>query len=208
MSPVVKKVRLDGTTLTSDNASAATADAKIYFNQDMDSDTLRNITVTSDGGETVGANIAYDSSDYSCTLQFTDTLSAETKYTINVPASVKTTDGRALAREYNGVFTTGEGVMYISDPVISKNGDVVTAKVTGVNQTGASGKYMLILACYDGNKLISVKYDPKSYTASDKTLNSELTYTVPSTATSFSAQAMLWDGFEKMIPIKPAAELQ
>ena len=190
MSAVVKKVRLGDDELTSKDSSAATTDIKVYFNQDMDAATLDNISVSAADGSAVDKDVTYNAETYCATLKLKGMLRAKTAYTINVPTAVKTADGRALAREYNGVFTTGEGTLFVSNPTL-KNGDVdatkentkandtLTAKVSVINQTGSSDELVLILAAYDGDKLIDLKYDPKTYTASDVNFELTTTYTVP-----------------------------
>ncbi len=215
MNAVVKKVRLGNDELTSKNASASTTDIKIYFNQDMKQDTLSNISVS--GAET--ESISYDADTYCATLKLKGMLKAKTNYAINVPTTVMTVDGRELSRAYNGVFTTGEGVMYVSNPTLkngteaataanTKVGDTLTANVSVINQTGSDGEYVLILAAYDGDKLIGLKYDPKVFTASDTSFESTLTYVVPNTEDEFNVQVMLWNGFDNMLPIKEAISLK
>lgn len=219
MSAVVKKVRLDDGELTSKSASAATTDIKVYFNQDMDATTLDSISVSAADGSAVDKDVTYNADTYCAMLKLKGMLRAKTAYTINVPTTVKTADGRALAREYAGVFTTGEGTLFVSNPTL-KNGDVdatkenakagntLTAKVSVINQTGSSDELVLILAAYDGDKLIDLKYDPKAYTAADTNFELTTTYTIPENVGDLNVQVMLWNGFNKMMPVKGAITLE
>lgn len=219
MSAVVKKVRLDDGELTSKSASAATTDIKVYFNQDMDATTLDSISVSAADGSAVDKDVTYNADTYCAMLKLKGMLRAKTAYTINVPTTVKTADGRALAREYAGVFTTGEGTLFVSNPTL-KNGDVdatkentkagntLTAKVSVINQTGSSDDLVLILAAYDGDKLIDLKYDPKAYTAADTNFELTTTYTIPENVGDLNVQVMLWNGFNKMMPVKGAITLE
>lgn len=219
MSAVVKKVRLGDGELTSKSASAATTDIKVYFNQDMDATTLDSISVSAADGSAVDKDVTYNADTYCAMLKLKGMLRAKTAYTINVPTTVKTADGRALAREYAGVFTTGEGTLFVSNPTL-KNGDVdatkenakvgntLTAKVSVINQTGSSDELVLILAVYDGDKLIDLKYDPKAYTAADTNFELTTTYTIPENVGDLNVQVMLWNGFNKMMPVKGAITLE
>ena len=219
MSAVVKKVRLDDGELTSKSASAATTDIKVYFNQDMDATTLDSISVSAADGSAVDKDVTYNADTYCAMLKLKGMLRAKTAYTINVPTTVKTADGRALAREYAGAFTTGEGTLFVSNPTL-KNGDVdatkentkagntLTAKVSVINQTGSSDDLVLILAAYDGDKLIDLKYDPKAYTAADTNFELTTTYTIPENVGDLNVQVMLWNGFNKMMPVKGAITLE
>lgn len=219
MSAVVKKVRLGDDELTSKNSSAATTDIKVYFNQNMDATTLDSISVSAADGSAVDKDVTYNADTYCAMLKLKGMLRAKTAYTINVPTTVKTADGRALAREYAGVFTTGEGTLFVSNPTLkngdvdatkenAKVGDTLTAKVSVINQTGSSDELVLILAVYDGDKLIDLKYDPKTYTASDVNFELTATYTVPENIGDLNVQAMLWNGFNKMMPVKGAITLE
>lgn len=219
MSAVVKKVRLGDGELTSKSASAATTDIKVYFNQDMDATTLDSISVSAADGSAVDKDVTYDADTYCATLKLKGMLKAKTAYTINVPTTVKTADGRALARAYAGAFTTGEGTLFVSNPTL-KNGDVdatkentkagntLIAKVSVINQTGSSDDLVLILAAYDGDKLIDLKYDPKAYTAADTNFELRTTYTIPENVGDLNVQVMLWNGFNKMMPVKGAITLE
>lgn len=219
MSAVVKKVRLDDGELTSKSASAATTDIKVYFNQDMDATTLDSISVSAADGSAVDKDVTYNADTYCAMLKLKGMLRAKTAYTINVPTTVKTADGRALARAYAGAFTTGEGTLFVSNPTL-KNGDVdatkentkvgntLTAKVSVINQTGSSDDLVLILAAYDGDKLIDLKYDPKAYTAADTNFELTTTYTIPENVGDLNVQVMLWNGFNKMMPVKGAITLE
>ena len=219
MSAVVKKVRLDDGELTSKSTSAATTDIKVYFNQDMDATTLDSISVSAADGSAVDKDVTYNADTYCAMLKLKGMLRAKTAYTINVPTTVKTADGRALAREYAGAFTTGEGTLFVSNPTL-KNGDVdatkentkagntLTAKVSVINQTGSSDDLVLILAAYDGDKLIDLKYDPKAYTAADTNFELTTTYTIPENVGDLNVQVMLWNGFNKMMPVKGAITLE
>ena len=219
MSAVVKKVRLDDGELTSKGASAATTDIKVYFNQNMDATTLDNISIAAADSSAVNKDVTYDADTYCATLKLKGMLKAKTAYTINVPTTVKTADGRALARAYAGAFTTGEGTLFVSNPTL-KNGDVdatkentkagntLTAKVSVINQTGSSDDLVLILAAYDGDKLIDLKYDPKAYTAADTNFELTTTYKVPENVGDLNVQVMLWNGFNKMMPVKGAITLE
>ena len=219
MSAVVKKVRLGDGELTSKSASAATTDIKVYFNQDMDATTLDSISVSAADGSAVDKDVTYNADTYCAMLKLKGMLRAKTAYTINVPTTVKTADGRALAREYAGVFTMGEGTLFVSNPTL-KNGDVdatkenakvgntLTAKVSVINQTGSSDELVLILAVYDGDKLIDLKYDPKAYTAADTNFELTTTYTIPENVGDLNVQVMLWNGFNKMMPVKGAITLE
>lgn len=219
MSAVVKKVRLDDGELTSKSASAATTDIKVYFNQDMDATTLDSISVSAADGLAVDKDVTYDADTYCATLKLKGMLKAKTAYTINVPTTVKTADGRALARAYAGAFTTGEGTLFVSNPTLkngdvdatkenTKAGDTLTAKVSVINQTGSSDDLVLILAAYDGDKLIDLKYDPKAYTAADTNFELTTTYTIPENVGDLNVQVMLWNGFNKMMPVKGAITLE
>ena len=219
MSAVVKKVRLDDGELTSKSTSAATTDIKVYFNQDMDATTLDSISVSAADGSAVDKDVTYNADTYCAMLKLKGMLRAKTAYTINVPTTVKTADGRALARAYAGAFTTGEGTLFVSNPTL-KNGDVdatkentkagntLTAKVSVINQTGSSDDLVLILAAYDGDKLIDLKYDPKAYTAADTNFELTTTYTIPENVGDLNVQVMLWNGFNKMMPVKGAITLE
>lgn len=219
MSAVVKKVRLDDGELTSKSTSAATTDIKVYFNQDMDATTLDSISVSAADGSAVDKDVTYNADTYCAMLKLKGMLRAKTAYTINVPTTVKTADGRALARAYAGAFTTGEGSLFVSNPTL-KNGDVdatkentkagntLTAKVSVINQTGSSDDLVLILAAYDGDKLIDLKYDPKAYTAADTNFELTTTYTIPENVGDLNVQVMLWNGFNKMMPVKGAITLE
>ncbi len=219
MSAVVKKLRLDDGELTSKSASAATTDIKVYFNQDMDATTLDSISVSAADGSAVDKDVTYNADTCCAMLKLKGMLRAKTAYTINVPTTVKTADGRALAREYAGVFTTGEGTLFVSNPTL-KNGDVdatkentkagntLTAKVSVINQTGSSDDLVLILAAYDGDKLIDLKYDPKAYTAADTNFELTTTYTIPENVGDLNVQVMLWNGFNRMMPVKGAITLE
>lgn len=219
MSAVVKKVRLGDDELTSKDSSAATTDIKVYFNQNMDATTLDNISIDAADSSAVDKNVTYDADTYCATLKLKGMLKAKTAYTINVPTTVKTADGRALARAYAGAFTTGEGTLFVSNPTL-KNGDVdatkentkagntLTAKVSVINQTGSSDDLVLILAAYDGDKLIDLKYDPKAYTAADTNFELTTTYKVPENVGDLNVQVMLWNGFGKMMPVKGAITLE
>ena len=219
MSAVVKKVRLDDGELTSKSTSAATTDIKVYFNQDMDATTLDSISVSAADGSAVDKDVTYNADTYCAMLKLKGMLRAKTAYTINVPTTVKTADGRALAREYAGVFTTGEGTLFVSNPTLkngdvdatkenAKVGDTLTAKVSVINQTGSSDELVLILAVYDGDKLIDLKYDPKAYTAADTNFELTTTYTIPENVGDLNVQVMLWNGFNKMMPVKGAITLE
>ena len=219
MSAVVKKVRLGDDELTSKDSSAATTDIKVYFNQNMDTTTLNNISIDAADSSAVDKDVTYNADTYCATLKLKGMLKAKTAYTINVPTTVKTADGRALAREYVGAFTTGEGTLFVSNPTL-KNGDVdatkentkagntLTAKVSVINQTGSSDDLVLILAAYDGDKLIDLKYDPKAYTAADTNFELTTTYTIPENVGDLNVQVMLWNGFGKMMPVKGAITLE
>lgn len=219
MSAVVKKVRLGDDELTSKDSSAATTDIKVYFNQNMDATTLDNISIDAADSSAVDKDVTYDADTYCATLKLKGMLKAKTAYTINVPTTVKTADGRALARAYAGAFTTGEGTLFVSNPTL-KNGDVdatkentkegntLTAKVSVINQTGSSDDLVLILAAYDGDKLIDLKYDPKAYTAADTNFELTTTYKVPENVGDLNVQVMLWNGFNKMMPVKGAITLE
>lgn len=220
LSAVVKKVRLGDGELTSKDSSAATTEIKVYFNQDMDATTLENISVSPVGGSAVEKDVSYDKDTYCATLKLKGMLKAKTQYTINVPTTVKTADNRALSREYAGVFTTGEGALFISNPTLkngdvdatkenTKAGDTLTAKVSVINQTGSNDDLILILAVYDGNKLIDLKYVPKTYTATDTDFELTTTpYTVPENVGDLNVQVMLWNNFNKMLPVKSAITLE
>ena len=219
MSAVVKKVRLGDDELTSKDSSAATTDIKVYFNQDMDTTTLNNISIDAADGSAVDKDVTYDADTYCATLKLKGMLKAKTAYTINVPTTVKTADVRALARAYAGAFTTGEGTLFVSNPTLkngdvdatkenTKTGDTLTAKVSVINQTGSSDDLVLILAAYDGDKLIDLKYDPKAYTAADTNFELTTTYTVPENVGDLNVQVMLWNGFNKMMPVKGAITLE
>ena len=219
MSAVVKKVRLGDDELTSKDSSAATTDIKVYFNQNMDTTTLDNISVSAADSSAVDKDVTYNADTYCATLKLKGMLKAKTAYTINVPTTVKTADGRALARAYAGAFTTGEGTLFVSNPTL-KNGDVdatkentkagdsLTAKVSVINQTGSNDDLVLILAAYDGDKLIDLKYDPKAYTAADTNFELTTTYKVPENVGDLNVQVMLWNGFGKMMPVKGAITLE
>ena len=219
MSAVVKKVRLGDDELTSKDSSAATTDIKVYFNQNMDPTTLDNISIDAADSSAVDKDVTYNADTYCATLKLKGMLKAKTAYTINVPTTVKTADGRALARAYAGAFTTGEGTLFVSNPTL-KNGDVdatkentkagntLTAKVSVINQTGSSDDLVLILAAYDGDKLIDLKYDPKAYTAADTNFELTTTYKVPENVGDLNVQVMLWNGFGKMMPVKGAITLE
>lgn len=219
MSAVVKKVRLGDDELTSKDSSAATTDIKVYFNQNMDTTTLNNISIDAADGSAVDKDVTYDADTYCATLKLKGMLKAKTAYTINVPTTVKTADGRALARAYAGAFTTGEGTLFVSNPTLkngdldatkenTKAGDTLTAKVSVINQTGSSDDLVLILAAYDGDKLIDLKYDPKAYTAADTNFELTTTYTIPENVGDLNVQVMLWNGFGKMMPVKGAITLE
>lgn len=219
MSAVVKKVRLGDDELTSKDSSAATTNIKVYFNQNMDATTLNNISIDAADSSAVDKDVTYDADTYCATLKLKGMLKAKTAYTINVPTTVKTADGRALARAYAGAFTTGEGTLFVSNPNIkngdvdatkenTKAGDTLTAKVSVINQTGSSDDLVLILAAYDGDKLIDLKYDPKAYTAADTNFELTTTYTIPENVGDLNVQVMLWNGFGKMMPVKGAITLE
>lgn len=210
--PVVKSVRFDSKG-ASDAVDLDTKEIKIYFNTDMNEDTLGGILI--DGAVYSGAYSA-DEKAYVITVS---SLIKDTNYIIYVPTTVESANGIALGREYNGVFHTEKGKFEVTSFTLKEGnddatyagtaaGDTLTAAVTIKNQAGREGSYVLIYAVYDGNRLEKVDYVQVPFDTENEMVTKDIDFVIPETENELDVKVMLWENFASIRPILKAIDLK
>ena len=153
-----------------DKVDAETKYVKIDFASAMDASTLDNIKL-SNGSAAVAATGAASSDNKTYTLTLNENLAVSTEYTLNIPQTVKTSDGAVLAREYNGKIMTTAGVFRVDLFDIQKNGatvqksdiakgDTVNAVVNITNTEGRVGTAYVCICVYNNNVMTGVNFLP------------------------------------------------
>ena len=114
----------DGSTGVS-TSTAVTA----TFSRGMDASTITSssFTLKGPGGSTVAAGVAYDPATLKATLTPNAQLSPSTSYTANLAATIKASDGTALASSVGWGFTTGTGSTPLSTVRINAGGGAYTS---------------------------------------------------------------------------------
>lgn len=218
----IKFITPDGKEATETaNVSAATNTIELNFTTPMNLTSLQNsVTIKAKNGENVGysGKLSKDYKTYIMTLN--DVLSTETEYAVKVGSGVKAYTGESIERENTIDFTTAKGEMTGTFKSVKIGGNDVTAVsqlTTGttmditidyVNTLGTEElNGYVIVAYFNGNKLIKADYGAKIERAADvKSEIIKLERAVPDFGTEIltSAKLMFWNGLDKMIPITDA----
>ena len=221
----IKFITPDGKEATKTaNVSAATNTIELNFTTPMDLTSLQNsVTIMAKNGENVGysGKLSKDYKTYIMTLN--DVLSTETEYAVKVGSGVKAYTGESIEIENTIDFTTAKGEMTGTFKSVKIGGNDVTAVsqlTTGttmditidyVNTLGTEAlNGYVIVAYFNGNKLIKADYGAKIERAADvKSETIKLERAVPNfgTETLTSAKLMFWNGLDKMIPITDAYQI-
>ncbi|MDD6916679.1 MAG: Ig-like domain-containing protein [Eubacteriales bacterium] len=191
-----------------DKVDCETKYVKIDFTAAMKADTLTNINL-SNGSTAVNMTGTPSNANKTYTLELTDKLAKSTNYTLNIPKSVKTEDGKSFARDYNGAITTTAGVFRVdlldiqkdSNSVTTTNGiaagESVNAVVKITNTEGREGEAYLCVCVYNDKVLKQIKFEKID-------LSNETEKSIPITVQSIDKlkiKAFLWNNFEAMKPL-------
>lgn len=190
-----------------DKVDSATKYVKIDFTEAMSPDTLENIKLMQ-GSTAVGATDAASNDNKTYTLTLTDNLATSADYTLNIPASVKTSSGNPLARAYEGKVKTTAGTFKIAPLDIQKGGvsvaksninvnDKIDAVVNITNTEGREGEAYLCICVYNDDVMTQVNFAKID-------LKTESTKSVPITVAStanIKVKAFLWNDFATMKPL-------
>lgn len=190
-----------------DKVDCETKYVKIDFTSAMDESTLSNINL-SNGSNAVAATGEASNDNKTYTLTLTNKLATNTEYTLNIPTTVKTSSGGALARAYAGKITTTAGTFRVDLLDVQKNnatiaksdiakGDTLNAVVNITNTEGREGEAYLCICVYNDDVMTQVNFDKIN-------LATEVTKSVPITVASadnIKVKAFLWEDFATMKPL-------
>ncbi len=182
----------------------------LYFNVDMNSDTItdQTVSVMLDGNK-IDTTVAYFPATNHMTIGFIDYLTPGKDYVV-VFNNVKSADGVYM----NSTFTFKSGNVGIGavSTVLSEAEDGtainaipasgnVYAKAVVKNETGASGKAMIIIAAYDstGRLLQNPQYNEETIAATGEEVTIKTSIT--GVADADEVRVYLWNGFGNMSPI-------
>lgn len=162
---------------------------------DMNADTLNNLVIADENGNSVGFNAEYDNDTRKVTVKLANRL-GNAVYTLS-GRNVMSADGFAMIEKY-----TIDNKMTASVVITNENGeeinsiygtDTVYAKYT-VNNGGSKKSAIAFTAVYDGDKLINV--NAKQISGDDMIAVSGYNVTAKTVI-----KAMLFEGYDTLIPI-------
>lgn len=182
-------------TSVADGAKNVSTDTgySIKFLGSVDSDTAGNITVSDASGNSVDVEAVTE--ENTVNLYFPAGLKYSEKYTVTVPASVKSTDGTQTAEKLY-TFTTESKPFYVDDIVTSLSGNKAEAFVHIKNSGTGDKKVYLLMAVYDSElKLVKMKNVGFTVKAqSDEVISCDCDISGTGGA---SVKAYLWNGYEE-----------
>lgn len=176
----------------------------IKFNEDVNAETLKNITVTDSEGNALAYSGEYDVNGFIYRLNIKDILEQNSSCYINIPKSVLSADGEPVDLDYRFKINTARGYNKINAPYAIKIGDnEVEAGIKIYNYDISEQSYVYLCATYKDNRMISVETHEIDF---GKTPGAAIykTYTLGENADK--VKAFLFDGFEKIQPITNCAE--
>ena len=145
-------VKYDGTeTGYSSTVSAGTKEIRIAFTKAMAADTAEHISV--DGLDASAYDVTFEGAQ--AVVTFANCLDAGKAYVLRIDADTKDADGGAMAETVYR-FTADAGEVVYNKPVITDNGDTVTAEVTVVNTTAnETDGFYITLAAYNAEGMLT-----------------------------------------------------
>lgn len=196
---------------TGTTASRVVNDIIIKYNAPI-SFNASDFELTYGSGQPVSINHVYDEAENTVTVEVNEKLRYGTDYTLTVNAVQSSQMGFDVEGQV-WTFTCEDWFTAENLSIVDGNGQEfpelavntqIKANATFTNDSLETRSYVLILAVYKGNQMISAK--PISGTIdSGVTLTNLQTEAVTITEEGCSAKAMLWDSFETLEPkIAPA----
>ncbi len=203
--PCVKSVRYtdaDDDVTSADNVPADISKIEIAFSEDMNEESLENITVSPD--PVTGRS--YDAETFIYTLTCENGLTAATQYEITIPATVVSASGSVMEEtiykfntlngtfELSGLSLNENGTAISKADVSSLPGKSVTVSAQISNPDNTAGMVTLIYALYDNKgEMVDVNYTTRSFPEGRETVTSDI-FTVKSGIVPVSAKVFAWKG--------------
>jgi len=183
------------------------------FGTGMDGATLNttNIKVVDKASNAVAISIAQ--TDRGCTITFPQGVNANTEYTLSVSTDVANKKGTKLLSPYTLTFKTAKASL--KAPISSiKVGETEITELSQLakdnqmviefayeNSTKEAKTIYVIVAYYEGNRLVTVDYITRDFTADITMGTYQATHTVRDLANINLVKVMIWDGLTTIRPI-------
>lgn len=185
------------------------------FNDDLNTETLKNITVTDDEGNTVLITPKYNESARTLELIFENELYINKKYTVSFEnAATVSGDRLEIAKEIkfgsdliglgtDVVFTNGDNEQMSSIYDLNAVGDEVTAEFELVNMAATDKNIKIMLAMYENGILKAVSVTDKTIVKDGAVTPCEavLKTVAADSLNDCEIKLFVWDGFNTMRPI-------
>ncbi len=178
------------------------ASVKLYMSDKYNSVTDSDVVVLVDGAETPHGGASLEGNAVVVGLPSGIAAGAQVDVVLKGTLAISDVGVKPVVQDtLYSFYVSDEENLYVSQPQVSVEGSVATAVVTVANGVNTDRAVSMVIAAYEGNRLVDIKletFDIFALSSEDK----DISLTVPAGADS--VKAMVWDSFETLRPITNA----